>query len=131
MTRDLRQVLANIEPILNPGTYAFIVTNSRGMIDLTYVVASIREHEGITLVVDEEIALGIGVPIAFTAAWITLKVKSDISAIGLASAVSVALANVGISCNVVSGIHHNHFFVPVEQAQRALNVLLALQQSAA
>ena len=131
MTSDLRELLANIEPVLNPGNYAFIVTIPRGMIDLENVVAAVHEPEGLTLVVPEEIALGIGVPIAFTAAWITLNVQSDLTAVGLTSAFSTALANVGISCNVIAGVHHDHLFVPVDQAQRAMNVLLALQQSAA
>jgi hypothetical protein len=51
--------------------------------------------------------------------------------VGLTAAFSTALGQAGISCNVVAGIHHDHVFVPVEQAQMAMDVLDALQRSAA
>ena len=37
----------------------------------------------------------------------------------------------GISCNVVAGVHHDHLFVPVEQARQAMDALHALSRSTA
>jgi uncharacterized protein len=69
-------------------------------------------------------------PVAFTAAWITLNVHSDLAAVGLTAAFSGALGQAGISCNVVAGVHHDHLFVPIDQAQRAMEALHALSRSA-
>jgi hypothetical protein len=68
--------------------------------------------------------------VQFRAAWITLQVHSDLAAVGLTAAFSSALAQAGISCNVVAGMHHDHLFVPVDQAQQAMRSLQALQQAA-
>jgi hypothetical protein len=65
----------------------------------------------------------------FRAAWITLTVHSDLQAVGLTAAVATALAQSGISCNVVAAAFHDHIFVPVESAKEALSVLQQLQKS--
>ena len=62
----------------------------------------------------------------FVASMITLRVNSALDAVGLTSAVSSALAEAGISCNVVAGLFHDHLFVPFERAQEALDLLRAL-----
>jgi hypothetical protein len=58
-------------------------------------------------------------------------VHSDLATVGLTAEFSRALGQVGISCNVVAGVRHDHLFVPVEQAQRAMDALHALSHSAA
>ena len=50
---------------------------------------------------------------------------------GLTAAVSQALAEAGISCNMFAGVHHDHLFVPVDEAARALAVLRELQRRGA
>jgi uncharacterized protein len=67
-----------------------------------------------------------GLTILFRAAWITLTVHSDLAAAGLTAAVSSALFEQGISCNVVAAAHHDHLFVPENCAEEALAVLKAL-----
>jgi hypothetical protein len=57
-------------------------------------------------------------------------VHSDLQAVGLTAAVAAALAEAGISCNVVAAAHHDHLFVPVESASQAIAVLQALQERA-
>jgi hypothetical protein len=63
----------------------------------------------------------------FRAAWITLTVHSDLEAVGLTAAVSVALGAAGISCNVVAGTYHDHLFVPAQKAADAMAALRKLQ----
>ena len=65
----------------------------------------------------------LGLPYDFVAAWITLQVHSSLEAIGLTAAVSAALTEAKISCNVLAGFHHDHLLVPVADADRALEVL--------
>jgi hypothetical protein len=128
---DLHTLLATMQPVLQPGRYAFASLPPDRALALDAVVASIREPEGLSVVLAEQDAIDLGLPIAFIAAWITLGVHSDLAAVGLTAAFSGALARAGVSCNVIAGVHHDHLFVPAEQAQRAMDALLALQQSAA
>lgn len=128
---DLKALLAHMRPRLNPGRYVFVALPPGLIIDPLHIVASIREPEGLSVILPDQIAQDLGLPIAYTVAWITLTVHSDLAAVGLTAAFSGALAQAGISCNVVAGVHHDHLFVPVDQAQRAMEALHALSRSAA
>jgi hypothetical protein len=128
---DLDQLLARMQPELHPGRYAFVTLPAGCVLDPAHIVASVRESEGLSVVIPEQAALDLGLPVAFRAAWITLTVHSDLAAVGLTAAFSQALGKAGISCNVVAGVHHDHLFVPVEQAQPAMEALHALARSVA
>jgi hypothetical protein len=128
---DLDELLAHLRPELNPGRYAFVALPAGHALDPARVIASIREAEGLSVVMAEDTALELGLPVAFTAAWITLRVHSALAAVGLTAAFSQALARAGIGCNVVAGVHHDHLFVPFGQAQAAMDVLRALSRSPA
>ena len=130
MIRDIAQLLARLEPTLNPGIYAFIVAPAGVPIPQDQIVASVREPEGLSLVIPERLARDLALPVDYSAAWITLAVHSDLAAVGLTAAFSSALGQAGISCNVIAGVHHDHLFVPVDQAQQAMTVLSRLQASA-
>ena len=88
-----------------------------------------QEAEGLTLVLPRETADAHGLSYDYVAAWITLQVHSSLAAVGLTASFSAALAQAGISCNVVAGFHHDHLFVPSERAERALSTLRALAAS--
>ena len=51
---------------------------------------------------------------------------SSLEAVGLTAAVAAALAEAGISANVVAAFHHDHVFVPAERAEEALDCLRRL-----
>jgi hypothetical protein len=129
--RDLAQLLQTLKPVLNPGVQVFarlpLQADLRGLAPL----ATFREAEGLTVVVDEAAAAQAGLPVLFRAAWLTLSVHSDLNAVGLTAAVASALAEAGISCNVLAAACHDHLFVPVEDGQRALACLQALQHRSA
>jgi len=90
--------------------------------------AMVREPEGVALVVTRADAEVHGLPYDFVAAWITLRVHSALDAVGLTAAVSGALAEAGISCNVLAGRLHDHLLVPHERATEAMAVLTMLSQ---
>ena len=129
--RDLKLLLAGMRPTLQAGRYAFTTLPPGLHIDPEQIVASIREAEGVSVVMTATDALARGLPIAFTAAWITLEVHSDLAAVGLTAAFSHELAQAGIGCNVVAGTIHDHLFVPFDRANDAMAALQALQRSAA
>lgn len=126
----LAPLLRTMNPVLHAGTFAFTSvppdTDLRGL----DVIATMRETEGLTLVLREDAARARGWPVLFRAAWITLSVASDLHAVGLTAAVSAALAGAGIACNVIAGALHDHLFVPVERAADAMGVLRQLQVDA-
>ena len=127
---DLSLLLRSMEPVLNPGIFVFTSIQDIGEIEPSTIMASIREPEGLSIVMRESDARERGLPILFRAAWITLKVTSDLAAVGLTAAFASVLGEAGISCNVVAGAYHDHIFVPVESAERALLELRKLQASA-
>lgn len=126
---DLSQLLAGMEPSLREGVWVFGILPAGMPLDAEGIVASIREAEGMSVVMEEAAALRAGVLPVFRAAWITLTVHSDLEAVGLTAAFSAALGEAGISCNVVAGTHHDHLFVPVEKVADAMETLGDLQRS--
>lgn len=126
---DLKLMISGIEPILNPGVYAY-VSISHGMpLEALHPIATVREVEGMTLIVPEIQALENGFPILFRCAWITLDVHSDLNGCGLTAAFAKALTDEQISCNVVAGAFHDHIFVPSDLADKSLDALKRLQNA--
>ena len=128
---DLAVLLGSMEPALHEGTFAYCVVPQGTDITGLSPVATVAEAEGLTLVLPEPQAREAGLDVLFRAARITLTVHSDLQAVGLTAAFAAALGRVGVSCNVVAGAYHDHLFVPVEQAGRAMSALEALQRESA
>jgi hypothetical protein len=128
---DLERLLRALNPRREPGVYAFVVAPAGLDIAALQPIATFREREGVTLIVEEGRALAAGLPVQYRAAWVTLSVSSGLQDVGLTAAVATALAHAGISCNVMAAIHHDHLFVPADAADAALDVLAVLQRTAA
>jgi ribosomal protein S18 acetylase RimI-like enzyme len=120
---ELATLLRTLSPRLNPGSYVFATTETAE----ADAVVTVREDEGLTVVLPRERADELGLRYGYVAAWITLEVRSALEAVGLTAAVSRALAAADISANVVAGVHHDHVFVPHHEAHRALEVLAELR----
>jgi len=124
--RDLGRLLAEMTPEQIPGEYVFVVSPEPGAAAGLHPVATISEDEGLTLVLTREEADRAGLRYDYLAARITLRVHSDLAAVGLTAAVSTRLADAGISCNVIAGYHHDHLFVPAERVSEAMVTLREL-----
>ncbi len=122
---DPRTLLSGMRPELNPGRYVFTMAEG-GVPSGCSPVVTVTEQEGLTLVLPQADADAAGMAYDYVAGWITLRVHSTLDAIGLTAAVARALADAGLSCNVVAGFHHDHLFVPYEQAGRAMEILQGL-----
>lgn len=127
--RDLARLLRTLEPRLHDRTYAFCSVPPEMDFSGLAPIVTVREPEGLTLVLPEAEARSAGLEPLFRAAWITLTVHSDLEAVGLTAAVATALAEAGIACNVVAGAYHDHLFVPVERGEEAMVVLRGLTSS--
>lgn len=122
---DLRVLLSGLRPELNPGRYVY-VTSDGAVPEGARPIVTVREAEGLTLVLPQAEAAAARLPYSYVAGWITLRVHSALEAVGLTAAVSLALTDAGISCNVVAGFHHDHLFVPYDRAAEAVAVLETL-----
>ena len=89
-------------------------------------IASFTEAEGLTLVLLKDSAEQSGLDWQEEYRCITLGVHSSLQAVGLTAAVAGALAENGISANVIAAYFHDHVFIPSELASKALGILLAL-----
>ncbi|MPW18218.1 ACT domain-containing protein [Paraburkholderia sp. CNPSo 3157] len=127
---DLDQLLASMHPELNEGVYVFASVPVETDVKALMPVATFCEKEGLTLVVEEQIAKRAGLDVLFRCAWITLTVHSDLQAVGLTAAFAKALGEAGISCNVIAAAYHDHIFVSVDSAKNAMAQLILLQQRA-
>ncbi|MGW1805616.1 ACT domain-containing protein [Streptomyces sp. NPDC002078] len=122
---DLQTLLSGMRPELNPGRYVFTMAEGGVPSGVTPVV-TVAEQEGLTLVVPQADADAAGMAYDYVAGWITLRVHSALASVGLTAAVSRALADAELSCNVVAGFHHDHLFVPYDRAEDAVDVLRQL-----
>jgi len=130
MLRDLDTLIASMQPELQSGAYVFASLPHDALTSGAGIVATFREREGLTVVMEESAAQAAGIAPLFRAAWITLTVHSDLNAVGLTAAFARALGEAGISCNVIAAAWHDHIFVPVDDAARAMDALSALQRTA-
>ncbi|MEZ2625193.1 ACT domain-containing protein [Paenalcaligenes hominis] len=124
---DLSTLLENLQPVLDPDEYVFCTVNG----DLTHYLslkplATFVEEEGLTLILTKPQAQSLGVCADPTFKRITLSVYSSLEAVGLTAVVASALAKEGISANVIAAYHHDHVFVPIKQANHAMQVLINL-----
>ena len=125
---NLTVLLKNMHPKLNSGAYVFCTLNNTSEIDLSKVLLLFREEEAVTVILSKETADSLQLNYSFVASWITLTVHSSLAATGLTAAFSNALADAGISCNVVAAYYHDHIFVDSKDADRAMDVLTQLSQ---
>lgn len=118
--RDLARLLAALAPRLHDEPYAIRLL-ADGEAPPADAFAWIAEPEGHTLIAPEP-----------KGGWarISLTVHSDLAAVGLTAALSGALADAGISANVVAAYHHDHIFVPWPRRHEALAALDTLGEQA-
>ena len=121
--KNLDVLLKSMSPRLNEGEFVFCCVPDLAVVDPASIIGSFREGEGTSVILSRRRADELGLNYSFVSAWITLTVHSALDAVGLTAAFSAALAAEGISCNVIAGYHHDHIFVGINDAERAMEAL--------
>ena len=123
---DLDKLIREMRPELNAGEYVFCSMDPKDRLANLEPLGWFREREGVTLILPKAQADELALPYSFVSAWITLTVHSALEAVGLTAAVSQALAQAKISCNIVAAYYHDHLFVPIGDADRAIETLQSM-----
>lgn len=124
--RDLAVLVREMDPVVRPGVFAVATVDGYAALAGVAPAATVHEDEGLTVVLPLDTAHALQLDVAFEAAWITLRIHSALDAVGLTAAFSAALAEAGISCNVLAGRFHDHLLVPVDRRDEALAALREL-----
>jgi len=123
---DRVRLLRDMDPVLTEGIWVFArLPPGAGVPDGLEPLGRFREDEGETLILGRDTAAHHGLAHEFPCRRITLQIHSDLAAVGLLAAAAGWLAEAGIPANTVSAFYHDHLFVPVAEAERALAVLRA------
>lgn len=121
---DLDILLKSMSPELVEGDYVFCTVNGSLTEYLTLEpIATFREREGLTLVLEKHKAIEAQLEFDGVFSLISLLVHSSLEAVGLTGAFATKLASYGISANVVAGYYHDHIFVQKDKADAAMNAL--------
>src|SRR3546814_2759182 len=100
-------MIAQMNPRLDETHYAFIaITPDIAPQALGGAISTFREDEGVCAIVPFELARELGIEGAGEFARITLQVPSALEGVGLTAAVTGALADAGLACNMVAALHH-------------------------
>lgn len=124
--KNLSVLLASMSPSCDGREYAFCEIADPAAVAAVAAYspwALIREAEGVTAIIDRADADALGLSYGSVFAKVTLEVHSSLDAVGLTAAVATALAERGISANVVAAFWHDHFFVPFPRREETLAAL--------
>ena len=122
---DLACLLSSLSPQLQPGEFVFctVMGASYGEYARLSPLASFLEAEGLSLVLPRVQADAASFSYERVFSCISLSVHSSLEAVGLTAAVCGALADRGISANVIAATFHDHVLVLCEHAAEAVRVL--------
>jgi uncharacterized protein len=120
---NLHKLLQTMQPKHKPGEFVFCTIADTGAINQNETVLLFKEEEGYTVIIEKQLADRLQLNYSFVASWITLTVHSSLQAVGLTAAFSNALAQNGISCNVVAAFYHDHIFVDTKDLEKTMEVL--------
>ncbi|MDA0222989.1 MAG: ACT domain-containing protein [Rhodobacterales bacterium] len=125
--RDRNAMIAGMSPVRRDGVFHFCsMPEAVNPEVLAIAIGTFREDEGLSLILPETAALEQGVTTNQPMACITLNVFSALDGVGLTAAVAQVLADAGIPCNMVAAFHHDHAFVPIAMADKAVALLINL-----
>lgn len=120
--------IENLNPVLNENVYVFVSLPTGSSIASLNPKLVFEEKEGITLIIQEEVAKTNELQYEFPCQQITLNVFSSLNSVGLIAKIAKRLSDKEISLNPVSGYFHDHLFVPCNRAKETMHILKELQK---
>lgn len=133
---NLQELLKKMSPKLETGKHYLASVDESLLMNLAnylgYISCIYREEEGLSVLFSEDIKeemSSLAEEVVGPFAIITLKVNSDLMAVGFLAKMTEALAKEGISVNAFSAYHHDHLLVPFERKNDALATLRKLQDA--
>ena len=126
------EMISGMSPEVRPDRYVFVSTTDSGLGAslIPEAISVFREDEGLSLLIPVNVAEQAKLSVDQPMRCITLNVYSSLEGVGLTAAVSQALADNAIPCNMVAAFHHDHVFVPEGLCDKTMDVLLSLQNNA-
>lgn len=123
--KDLSELMKNMNSELFGTEYVFVKVDADINMKLNPKMI-FREEEGVTLILERSQADSQN--LKYDAVWnmITLRVNSDLEAVGFLVKICEALAKEKISVNAVSAFCHDHLFVLEKDSKKVLDVLKRL-----
>ncbi len=111
------------------GEYAFCVLDEDTYKALPMrPLCTFQEQEGLTVILEQEIADQLSLPYTYVGTLITLNVHSSLDAVGFLARITSKLAKAGISLNAFSPVYHDHIFVRPLEVERAMRLLRELSK---
>ncbi|WP_146526678.1 ACT domain-containing protein [Novipirellula artificiosorum] len=127
---NLRTLLQNMQPELQDGEFVFCTMEPAAAFGLCLSPrGQFLESEGLTLILAKAEAEANELACSFPCRMITLRIHSSLEAVGFLAVVTENLAQRGIGVNAISAYFHDHLFVPLDQADEAMNVLKEIVQN--
>ncbi len=127
---DLNALLRDLKPMLAEEEHGFAtIPMGAGWPQGLVPVATFAEAEGASVIALAELLKGIGIDHEAGWAKITIGANSALDSVGLTAKIASALAEKGISANIVAAYHHDHVFVPWDRRDDAMAVLTGLSES--
>jgi len=127
--KNIATLIQGMTPKLNSGEYVFCTVADINSINRTDTICEFKETEGLTVVMERNKADALKLKYEYVSAWITLQIHSSLEAVGLTALFSTKLAKHEISCNVIAGYYHDHIFVNVKDADKAIQALVYLAEN--
>ncbi|TMM55623.1 ACT domain-containing protein [Sulfitobacter sabulilitoris] len=133
ISRTAQEMVSGMTPTVRSGEFVFVTVADPALAASlsSEAISFFKEDEGMSLIIPVETARGASLSVDQPMRCITLNVYSSLDGVGLTSAVSTALGDNAIPCNMVAAFHHDHLFVPTKMHDRALQILTVLQDQAA
>ncbi len=122
--KDLDELLKAMKPVLVDKDFVFCTVSEEQADELkSDALLVFKEKEGITIIIEKAVADKDSIPYSAVWAMITLTVHSDLETVGFLARITAKLAEEGISVNAVSAYYHDHLFVPLDTAERSMEIL--------
>ncbi len=125
---DLQEVLNSLQVSCDEVEYGFATVKQGEAISSNDVLCTFREDEGLTVIASKDYLAAKEFAFEGVYAKLTVEVHTSLELVGLTAVLAKALADNGISANVVAAYYHDHVFVQYDVRQKATEILLGLKQ---